>query len=559
MMPARKKRLGGRNVHRGNLVPAGLVATGALVLAGVADARPAPPSLAFPALFPAVQLTPLYPDQKTFCDLVPKAPPFVINYAYAVAHTQPGFSLAGFVNLAFAPGPAGPTIPLASAGEPIRSYIDQLWTTLTDEAPAGSPFASLLTLPKPYVVPGGRFNELYYWDTFFDLVGLEQSGRGPLSDGIIDDFAYEIRTYGHIPNGNRSYYLSRSQPPFFATMLALVAKRRGTDVFRQYLPELRIEYDYWMRGADGLAAGAAAHNVVRLWDGTLLNRYWDERDAPRDESYADDVATAAGSGRVATTVYRDLRAAAESGWDFSSRWLADGKTLSTIRTTEIVPPDLNSLLYALEAALSVGERLAGDQAASARYATAAASRKAAIQRLMWDDNAGAFADILRTTGKSTGVYSAATVYPLVFGIATPTQAHKVAISLRQRLLQVGGVATTTLTSGQQWDFPNGWAPVQWLATEGFRNYGENDLAYTIASRWTANVHAGYDSLGKLVEKYDVTRTDGGAGAGGEYATQIGFGWTNGVQLGLYADYPGLEAAQQTQAPVSDVSLTMPSE
>ena len=190
-------------------------------------------------------------------------------------------------------------------------------------------------------------------------MGLEQSGRGTLSDGIIDDFAYEIRTYGHIPNGNRSYYLSRSQPPFFATMLALVAKRRGTDVFRQYLPELRLEYAYWMRGADGLAAGAAARNVVRLWDGTVLNRYWDERDARATKSYADDVATAAASGRVATTVYRDLRAAAESGWDFSSRWLTDGKTLSTIRTTEIVPPDLNSLLYGLEAALSVGERLAG--------------------------------------------------------------------------------------------------------------------------------------------------------------------------------------------------------
>ena len=539
-----------------------LVAAGTLALSVVAEAQPAPPSLEFPTLFPAVQLTPLYPDQKTFCDLVPKAPPFAINALYGLARKQPGFSLAGFVDLAFAAGPAGPTIPLASAGEPIRSYIDALWTTLTQTAPAGSPHASLLPLPQPYVVPGGRFNELYYWDTFFDLIGLEQSGRGDLSDAIIADFAYEIRTFGHIPNGNRSYYLSRSQPPFFATMLALVAKRRGAGVFRQYLPELLTEYAYWMRGADGLAVGGAAHNVVRLWDGTVLNRYWDERDAPRDESYADDVATAAGSGRVATTVYRDLRAAAESGWDFSSRWLTDGKTLSTIRTTEIVPPDLNSLLYGLEAALAVGEGLAGNQAASSRYAAAAATRKAAIQRLMWDDSSGAFVDILRSTGKSTGVYSAATVYPLVFGIATPAQAHKVAVSLRQRLLQAGGVATTTITSGQQWDFPNGWAPVQWLATEGFRNYGENDLAYTIAARWTANVSAGYASLGKLVEKYDVTRTDGGAGAGGEYATQIGFGWTNGVQLGLYADYPGLEAgtgsAAVAQSPVVQaVSLRTP--
>ena len=543
-----------------------LTAPGAALLAlsgivagpGAAHAQAAagPPSIVFDGLFQAVQLAPLYPDQKTFCDLVPRAAPLLIDLAYDIARRQKGFSLSGFVGQAFSAGPAGPVVPLANGGEPIRSYIDRLWSVLTVDASSVPRFSSLLSLPRPFVVPGGRFNELYYWDTFFDVVGLERSGRGDLSDSIVADFASEIDRFGHVPNGNRTYYLSRSQPPFFATLLAVVARRRGPDVFRQYLPELRAEHAYWMRGADALSPGQAAHNAVRLWDGTLLNRYWDERDAPRDESYAEDIATAQQSSRAPARVYRDLRAAAESGWDFSSRWLADGKTLSTIRTTDIVPADLNSLLYGLEQGLAEGERLAGNQAEADRIAGQAETRASAIRRLMWDDGAGAFDDLVRQTGRSTGIYSAATVYPLVFGIASARQAHAVAMSVRARLLQPGGLATTTVATTQQWDFPNGWAPLQWLAVEGFRRYGEDALAHRIAANWTANVAAGYAATSKLVEKYDVTRTDGGAGGGGEYATQIGFGWTNGVQLGLYADYPDLEKTAPVPAATAGALLTV---
>ena len=550
-LPARARR-----TEIGRLAPAALLL--GLCLPAAAEAQPAsgPPSIVFDGLFQAAQLAPLYSDQKTFCDLVPRAQPRLIDLAYDIARHQKGFSLAGFVDLAFTAGPAGPTVPLANAGEAIRSYIDRLWTTLTVDAGSVPRYGSLLSLPKPFVVPGGRFNELYYWDTFFDVVGLEQSGRGDLSDAIVTDFAYEIDQYGHIPNGNRTYYLSRSQPPFFATLLAVVAKRRGPSVFAQYLPELRAEHAYWMRGAETLAPGQAAHNAVRLSDGTVLNRYWDERDVPRDESYSEDIATAQQSTRPASRVYRDLRAAAESGWDFSSRWLADGKTLSTIRTTDLVPADLNSLLYGLELALSAGERLAGDHAAADRAAAQAARRADAIRRLMWDEKAGAFDDLVRQTGQGSGIYSAATVYPLVFGIATQAQAHKVAVSVRARLLQPGGLAATTTNTTQQWDFPNGWAPLQWLAVEGFRHYGEDSLARTIAANWTANVAAGYAATAKLVEKYDVTRTDGGAGGGGEYATQIGFGWTNGVQLGLYADYPDLEKTAPVPAKAAGALLTV---
>jgi alpha,alpha-trehalase len=177
---------------------------------------------------------------------------------------------------------------------------------------------------------------------------------------MLENFASLIRRYGHIPNGNRTYYLSRSQPPFFAPMVELIAAREGPRTYRAYLPELQGEYDYWMQGAGGLAPGAAHRHVVRVRDGTLLNRYWDDRAAPRDESFSQDVATARRAHRPAAQVYRDLRAGAETGWDFSSRWLADGSHLSTIRTTAIAPVDLNCLMLHLEQVLAKAYALKGD-------------------------------------------------------------------------------------------------------------------------------------------------------------------------------------------------------
>jgi hypothetical protein len=197
-----------------------------------------------------------------------------------------------------------------------------------------------LPLPRAYVVPGGRFREIYYWDSYFTMLGLVRDGRSDLVEGMIDDFTSLIERYGHIPNGTRTYYLSRSQPPVYYLMLGL-SNSRDPAAFRRRLAALRREHAYWMSGEDGLAPGHAQSHVVRLPDGTILNRYWDARATPREESYAEDVATAAGSGPPATDVYRDLRAAAESGWDFSSRWLANPGNLGSIRTTRIAPVDLS--------------------------------------------------------------------------------------------------------------------------------------------------------------------------------------------------------------------------
>ena len=480
------------------------------------------------------------PDPKSMVDAVPGAAPAAIAAEYAQRRDDPGFDLRRFIEQRFElPPPAGGGYRTDPRHDAV-SHIDRLWAELERQPQPGDARSSLLPLPHPYIVPGGRYGEIYYWDSYFTMLGLVESGRLDLVRSMLANFAAMIDRYGHVPNGNRTYYLSRSQPPFFAPMLRLLAERDGDRVLVDYLPQLEREYAFWMDGAEGLAPGTAHRRVVRLRDGTVLNRYWDDCDTPRDESHIMDLATAAESARPASEVYRNLRAGAESGWDFSSRWLADGRSLHTIRTVEIVPPDLNSLIHALESTLADAYRQAGDGDRAARMATRAQARAQAIRRLLWDERQGAYTDHLWDDMQSTGAVTLATVYPLYFGIAEPAQARRIASTLRAQLLQRHGLATTTARTGQQWDLPNGWAPLQWLAIRGLARYGEDALAREVATRWIRRNLEVFRDQRKLVEKYDVTG-DAEAG-GGEYPLQDGFGWTNGVLRALLALYP--EAAQQ---------------
>jgi alpha,alpha-trehalase len=493
----------------------------------------------------------LFADQKTFADATPKEPPGDVMAAYEREKGAPGFDLRAFVDRHFSP----PTRRLVTftprPDEDVRAYIHDTWDTLTRKPDQAEPFSSLLPLPHPYVVPGGRFSEIYYWDSYFVMLGLVEDGRLALARDMLDNIASLIDRYGHAPNGNRSYYLSRSQPPFFSLMVELLAAHDGDAVYAKYLPELEAEYAYWMDGAQNLEPGSAARHVVRLRDGTLFNRYWDERATPRDEAYREDVETAQRSNRPAEEVYRDLRAGGESGWDFSSRWLADGRTLATIRTTDIAPVDLNAAMTHLERTLAKAYRLKGDADAARRREADADRRSDAIRRVLWNAQRGFFADYWVREGRLGDALSAATVAPLAFDIASPEQAHAVADTLRKRLLGPGGLDTTIAETGQQWDRPNGWAPMQYLAIQGLKAYGEPDLAREIARRWIATNVSSYAALGVLAEKYDVARSPevgAAVGRGGEYALQIGFGWTNGVLAALMADYPDLAAESVRRNP-----------
>jgi alpha,alpha-trehalase len=495
------------------------------------------PADLYGALFIAVQEGRLFGDGKTFVDAVPRRDPAAIMADYRARRPATPEALRAFVLANFTvPGISTP------ARADIATHIATLWPDLTRppiDPPAGS---SALALPDRYVVPGGRFQEIYYWDSFFTMLGLKVDQQQPLIESMIADFVSLIGRYGHIPNGTRTYYLSRSQPPFFSLMLDLST---DTDpaLARTRLAALRAEHDFWMAGTACLDATGTCAHVVKMPDGSLLNRYWDARDTPRDESYAEDRATAtAAAPRPATRVQRDLRAAAESGWDFSSRWFTDPMQIGTVHTTDIVPVDLNSLMWAMERRIADRCAAVSDTACARDFTAQAARRKAAIDRYLWVAPARRYADWDRTTRTATPVLSAATLYPLFVGIASRAQAAAVADTTRRNLVAPGGLRTTQLRTGQQWDSPNGWAPLQWIAIDGLARYGQQALAQDIAQRWFTTVDQTYRDTGKMLEKYDVEERK--AGGGGEYPTQDGFGWTNGVTAALIARYPSLTSPPQ---------------
>jgi alpha,alpha-trehalase len=495
------------------------------------------PADRYEELFEAVQLQRVFADSKTFVDCVCKEDPRQILADYRDQCGRRGFDLAAFVHAHFDVPQVHDSHYVSVPGQPLRDHIDDLWDVLTRKPDPETSRSSLLELPREYVVPGGRFSELYYWDSYFTMLGLAESGRCDLLHAMADNFAYLIDTYGHIPNGNRTYYLSRSQPPMFALMVELFERHDIRQAVR-YLPQLRREYDWWMEGADTLSPGQASRHVVRLQDGTLLNRYWDARDTPREEAYLEDVLTAQRSGRPPAEVYRELRAAAASGWDFSSRWCDDGD-LASIRTTAILPVDLNSFLWKLEQQIALLSRKAGQLKQALLFELHEQARREAIDRVLWHAAPGVYLDYDWQRRAPRRQLNGAISAPLYVRLASRQQAHKVADALRTQLLSCGGIETTTVYTSQQWDRPNGWAPLQWLAVCGLRRYGQNDLSEEIAHRWLCTVSSLYQREGKLVEKYVLESLPDGAvgGGGGEYPLQDGFGWTNGVTRRLLHERP----------------------
>ncbi|MBJ3814260.1 alpha,alpha-trehalase TreF [Shimwellia pseudoproteus] len=490
-------------------------------------------------LFEHVQSSRLFPDSKTFPDCAPKLDPLTILINYRRARRVSGFNLKVFVEAHFhMPRPDG-DLYVSDPSLTLKEHIDTLWPVLTRTPEDHYTYSSLLALPQPYIVPGGRFTETYYWDSYFTMLGLVDSGREDLLRNMADNFAWLLENYGHIPNGNRTYYLSRSQPPVFALMVELF-EEDGVRGARRYLDHLLKEYAYWMDGSDALADNQAYRHAVRMPDGALLNRYWDDRDTPRDESWLEDIETARQSGRPPSEVYRDLRAGAASGWDYSSRWLRDSDRLASIRTTQFIPIDLNAFLFKLETTIANIAGLKDDTVIRQRFLSKAADRKAAINRYLWDEVNGLYRDY-DWRRQRPAAFSAASVVPLFVMLASHEQAQRLTENLRLRLLTPGGILATEIDSGEQWDKPNGWAPLQWMAIQGLKNYAEDGLADEIAHNWLATVNRVYCQSNKLIEKYHIACTTPREGGGGEYPLQDGFGWTNGVTRRLISLYgePGV--------------------
>ena len=495
--------------------------------------KPKTPDEIWGKLFVDVQLSMVLSDNKTFVDAVPKYSKDIIlkKYHDATKTADTSFHLKNFIFENFKV-PVAVFAKLPEKTTSLKQHLEELWPTLTRKADLVEANSSLLPLPNSYVVPGGRFREIYYWDSYFTMQGLAASNRFDLIENMLDNFKYLIDTYGHIPNGNRTYYLSRSQPPYFALMVNLLHEKMGDRIYQKYLSAMQKEYNWWMDGESKAANGDVYRRVVKLLDGSVLNRYFDDKKAPREESYYQDVQSGLQYQGKDASVYTNLRAGAESGWDFSSRWFADTLHLTSIETTDILPVDLNCLLFAYEDILSKASKSQQLIAQASHYQQRAKKRKLAILTYFWNADQHYFFDYQFKKQSTTNRWSMAGVLPLFTQVATPEQAAFVKKHLEQKFLKDGGLVTTIYHTGQQWDAPNGWAPLEFLGVKGLLNYGYDSLARTIANRWMSVNENVYANTGKMLEKYNVENIHLLSG-GGEYPTQDGFGWSNGVYLKFY--------------------------
>lgn len=476
-------------------------------------------------LFHRVQMAAIFADSKTFADAKPNQSIEDVLAIYAQRKPSDD-ELAQFVAQHFSL-PSAAQEPDVPAGLSVPDYLAALWPLLIRRDPPSST-DSLLPLPKSYVVPGGRFREIYYWDSYFTAVGLMHDGHESLVQDMLDNFVELQHQVGHVPNGSRAYYHSRSQPPIMALLYRLLEDCEALAMTEQqvkyYYEALQLEYAFWMDGEEH--HHSEYRRVVRMPDGEVLNRYWDDEAEPRPESYREDTELAAHMKPTdAKDFYRNIRAACESGWDFSSRWMADPSNLDTIQTTRVVPVDLNVLLYLLEQTLADMAQTLGD--CPRVWQQRASQRADAIQKYCWNIGADTFVDYNLDTQIQSPVRSLATVLPLFAGIATASQAQAVSAVIASEFLVSGGLITTLTTSEQQWDAPNGWAPLHWFAVQGLERYGHSQLAEEITARWLKTVSEYFTRHGTFMEKYNVVAPEVAA-EGGEYEVQHGFGWTNGV-------------------------------
>ncbi|WBV58701.1 trehalase family glycosidase [Chryseobacterium daecheongense] len=479
------------------------------------------------ALFDDVQRSRIFEDQKMMTDAVPLFPVAEINEKYEKERVAPDFDLKAFVlsNFDF----LGATVSIQREDHlPIDQHIEKLWDELTRTAYEER--GTLLKLPKPYIVPGGRFNEFFYWDSYFIMLGLQVSGRVEMMKNIVENCSYLIRNIGFVPNASRTHFLSRSQPPYFSLMLDLLAESTGDEnVYIEYYDTLEKEYEFWMDGEEGLNNDTQSKRVLKTYNGDILNRYYDAENTPRPESYLIDIEDH--ENAPGEEFYRNIRSGCESGWDFSSRWFSDGETIQSIETLNISQIDVNCLLWHLEKTLAKASGLKHFKEKEKYFSERAAKRRQVIDTYFWDQDARTYKDYHIKKHKNTVSEHIAALYPLFLGLASDEQAKAVSEIIAEKFLYKGGLVTTTKRSGQQWDLPNAWAPYQWLGFVSMKNYGFTQLANDIKNNWCSNVERVYANTGKLMEKYNALDNEAIAG-GGEYPNQDGFGWTNGVYLKL---------------------------
>jgi alpha,alpha-trehalase len=406
----------------------------------------------------------------------------------------------------------------------------------------------LLYLPRPYVVPGGRFNEMYGWDSYFIQLGLLRDDQlGPAQD-MADNFLYEIGNYGKILNANRTYYLSRSQPPFLTQMLLGVYRRtHDRKWLASAVPALEAYYRFWtsephITPETGLSRyydlgdGPAPESVSAERDAEGLTHYDRVKEYYRTHQVPDYEAGEFYDSKrdlLTSLFYKGDRSMRESGFDPSNRFGP-----FSVDIIHYDPVCLNSLLYLMETQTAEILGILGRDADGAIWRKRAVDRAAAINRLMWDAADGLYYDY-NFVHKTVRRYAfLTTFYPLWAGLATREQAAAVERNLA-KFERPGGLETSAGESGNQWDAPWGWAPLQMIAVEGMRRYGYDADADRISREFLSLVLQEYRKVGFIVEKYDVVRrgTDSSSIRFGYQSNQAGFGWTNAVYARLLDALP----------------------
>nr|XP_019571826.1 PREDICTED: trehalase isoform X1 [Rhinolophus sinicus] len=397
---------------------------------------------------------------------------------------------------------------------------------------------SLIYSQHPFIVPGGRFLEFYYWDSYWVMEGLLLSEMPETVKGMLQNFLDLVQTYGHVPNGARVYYLQRSQPPLLTLMMDRYVTHTNDIAFlRDNIGTLALELDFWTENRNiSVSLGEKSY---------VLNRYYVPYGGPRPESYSKDAEladTLPEGDREA--LWAELKAGAESGWDFSSRWLVGGPNpnlLSSIRTSKFVPVDLNAFLCQAEKLMSKFYTSLGNDSQATKYRNLWEQRLAALKAILWDEEKGAWFDYDLENGKKNQEFYPSNLAPLWAGcFSDPGVVDKALKYLEDSkiLTYQYGIPTSLWKTGQQWDFPNAWAPLQDLVIRGLAKSPSprtQEVAFQLAQNWIRTNFDVYSQKSAMYEKYDISN-GGQPGGGGEYEVQEGFGWTNGVVLMLLDRY-----------------------
>ncbi|KAF8028046.1 hypothetical protein BT93_E0839 [Corymbia citriodora subsp. variegata] len=431
--------------------------------------------------------------------------------------------------------------------------VHALWRNLSrrvDDAVRERPdWHTLLPLPGPVIIPGSRFREVYYWDSYWVIRGLLASKMYATAKSIVTNLVYLLDTYGHVLNGARVYYTNRSQPPLLSSMIRAIYERtHDVEFVVKSLSALLKEYEFWTSGFHQITVQnrECSHN---------LSRYYAMWDKPRPESFTIDKESASNmsSSSEKQKFYREVASTAESGWDFSTRWMRNPKDITTLATTSILPVDLNIYILRMELDISFFGKIAGNPSIAKHFLEAAKAREKAVSTVFWNERMGQWLDYW--LGDSSSCMEgqhwdaanqnqkvfASNFIPLWIDVfnSDKTLVEKVVKSLRSSgLLHDAGIATSLTNSSEQWDFPNGWAPLQHMIAEGLARSGSSEarsLAEDIVIRWIRTNYVAYKKTGAMHEKYDVQKC-GDFGGGGEYVPQTGFGWSNGVVLAFLEEF-----------------------